>query len=367
MENNIYAAREVANKIKSAVDAKIDKPKISEGAEHILYVPFSIAKIGMFDINNKELKLTWKPSDLFEATAFKNKDAEKYEVRLTYGVAISIYRHAAQMKEMLSKAPMILDDLNLNGSSPIITKKPQIKLENIFINLWTYPLQWLFYHEIGHMIESHHQLSNAEKFLIDDGAFLGLCISDTSLHKLTSQEALVSQALEISADFQGFRFLIRQLAAVKDKKSETIDELDIWALLVGVACLFYHFYEVDNKKYHNKSRENASHPAPDLRFQFFFANVVNAITDAAYIKTIPWAKNENHVIHVLEHAWAFASSYWNNFYEQKNIMPEMFLKGGDVDLNAQEIAKIKEKWKELRSQITAGVFNGVSTSPMDFA
>lgn len=320
----------------------------------------------MFDENNKHLRLTWAPSESFGATAFINKDAENYEVRLTYGVAISVYRDAAQMLNMLSKAHMIFDSLNLGGHTPIITKRPQIKLEKIFSNIWKYPLQWLFYHEIGHMIESHHQLSDAEKFVINDGEFIGLCISDRSVSELSSEEALVSQVLEISADFQGFRFLIRQLAAEKANDSEIIEELDIWALLVGVACLFYHFYEIGSKKYHNKSRENASHPAPDVRLQFFLSNMVNAITDPAYIKVIPWAKNKNHVNHILEHAWTFASSYWNDFYEEKNIMPEMFVKGGDIDSNSKEIIKIKEKWKELRPLIAAGIFKGVSTGPMDF-
>lgn len=364
--NDIIGTRKIAERIKTKINSNLDIPKISEHAESILSTPFKFVEKGMFKPISKKLRLTWIPSQLFSAVAFKKKDEEDYEVRLSYGVGISIYRDASQMTQMLLKAPMILGELNLGGNTPIIIKPPQIKYEVIFGNLMKLPLEWLFYHEIGHMIESHHLLSDVDKFLINDNDYLGLCIAETQFKELTVEEALVSQVLEISADFQGVRFLIRQLVVEKEMKSETVNELEIWALLVGVVCLFYHFYEIEKNRFHDKSEKIGSHPSPDIRFQFLLSNIVNMISDAAYAKTIPWATNEDYAQHILNHAWVFSSSYWNNFYEKNQLMPEMFSRGGNFNLNANKIENLKIKWKELRPQVARNIFKGVSTSSMDF-
>lgn len=364
--NDINAARQIADKIKTKINDKLDIPGISVQAENILSIPFKFVEFGMFKPSNKKIKLTWAPSQLFSAVAFKKKDEEDYEVRLTYGVGISIYKDAAQMIQMLTKSPMILESLNLGGNSPIILKALPIKYEVIFGNLFKFPLEWLFYHEVGHMIESHHLMSDVEKFLINDDGYLGLCIAETEFKELTIDEALVSQVLEISADFQGIRFLIRQFVSQKEIKSETVNELEIWAILVGVVCLFYHFYEIEKNRSKDKSQRISSHPSPDIRFKFLLSNIVHMISDAAYAKSIPWATNEDYVIDILNHAWAFASSYWNNFYEKNQIMPEMFSKGLDINANLNEIDNLKIKWKELRPQIEKYIFKNIPTGPMDF-
>lgn len=351
--------RQLADRIKERVASKLDVPQITDAAQSILKFPHRMCHSGMFEPNKRSLCIQWLPSLLFDASAHERNDKE-FNVKISYGVPIAIFRDAAQMSIVLKKAPMILNELKL-GSSLIITKRPEIDLEKLHLDLCQFPLKWLFYHEAGHIIERHHLLPHAANLVCRNGEGLGLFEMNNSGTVLSGKDAWVSHALEISADYQAIRMLIRHQVA----QGENITELEIWTLVTSIACLYYRFYGAEYWNFDTEAR--GTHPNPIIRFRFMVSNLTSMLFDDTYRKAIPWAYNKDNVYDILRHALAFASSYWNDFNYQGNQIPRLLRDlNGDLSIHSPYLSVLDLTWKDLRPQIEKLIFPNIPTSPMDF-
>lgn len=353
--------RTIAERIKQQVDVVITPEKISELASAALDMDYLFCKHSMFEPNQKTLGLVWLPSKVFKASATQ-RSSEYFNVNISYEVPNAVFRDAVQMSKVLSKAPAILHALPRPSNSIILTKPQEIKPHTLTQGLFELPFQWLFYHEVGHIIEGHGLLPQAKSLLVNEEGEFGLHdVAATNL-VISEEAAWVSHALEISADYQGARLLIRRLAG----KNNFISTLDIWFLVVGVTCLFYRFHDNRSEKFTQGAQ--GTHPDPTFRLRFFLANILDMVTDNAYAKIIPWAANTAILNDVINHALAFASSYWNNFNYSGTLIPQFIQEVNSVDDAKMKYVKtVQVKWKEMREQVLANYFKKVITSPMDFS
>ena len=355
----IQNVRQIADRIKEQVTGTLDVPKITSAAQSILNLPHKFCHLAMFEPNGKSQHIQWVPSKLFEASAHERNE-NNFDVKISYEVPVAIYRDAAQMSVVLKKSPMILAELKL-GSKIIIADRPKIDLEKLNVDLVKLPLQWLFYHETGHIIEKHNHLPQAANLLCCEGEERGLFEMNRGGATLSGREAWVSHAIEISADYQATRMLVRQLVSER----ENITELEIWAIMVGVTCLYYRFCGAENVDFSTEAR--GTHPNPVIRFRLMLSNLSSMLFDDTYRKAMPWSYNKDYVYGILYHAFIFASSYWNDFNGQGNKIPRLLREmNGDLSLHSQYLRILEKTWNDLRPQIEKLSFPNIPTSPMDF-
>lgn len=282
----------------------MDIPAITAAAQKLLEQPKAFADRICFDQNQKRLHLKWSLEKRFRGSASLRGDAD-FDITLSYEAAVCIWQDAMQMGEQLKMAPGILAMLRLDESKIIQTPSQPLDLTLITTKLFELPLKWLFYHELGHIIEGHRELPEAGHIVTHSVDALHINDFEASAENptLTGQQAWISHCLEIAADYQAARFLLRSVYALQNR----ISELDLWATVAGVVCLLYRFH--GQHRGDLQAEANGSHPDPASRFDFFTTNVIHMATD----QTCPWAARNDRVVEIIHHASVFAANYWQNF------------------------------------------------------
>ncbi|MDZ5614609.1 hypothetical protein U2261_08345 [Achromobacter xylosoxidans] len=311
--------------------------------------------------NGKNIEFHWRATTSFQASAsIRNQDT--HEIKLSYGVPISIYKDAYLVSHLLKKgAPF---DSKICAQLPALTDTHQIDSYlsdnnnngSIRSLLFTNPLLWVFFHEQAHLFQNHGELYLRET-LRSRSDYEWIEIFDKTHTPLTGEEAWTRHCFEFSADYEATHSLIYYEIEKKGK----ISFLSIWTILFSLSRLFFRFHEDTPKS--PLSEAVGSHPVPYIRMYLASICVLDFLDRPEVFKHIDWASNRDDLRRIMDHAILSAQTYtaW------ARITPN----DDNIEIGAGEYQQIETyiylmlgKWKDLHPKILPFYFGSASIMPM---
>ncbi len=310
----------------------------------------------------KTININWLTNDKFEAYASINlDDNNKHNINISYGVPISIIKHAAEFtyicKNIYSKENYNLTFAKLNfnnGKIRYVLPKDLTKYITTQ-TLLEYSLSWLYLHEQAHLFQSHgsifSQLAENQESSFNVTWHENSITDMNEYRSLSEHDRYLKHALELSADYEATYLIIELL-----KKSKIIKCSSLWILIAGLTYLFHTFY-VTKKEYRDEI-VSGTHPNPAIRIRMIYIQLLTTFKDPNIKEYFEKNKTSNNYIETMEHAFFTAMLYCGQddtkFTNMEEFMDRIF--DYNSASNKKYISSTKRVWRKTRPYVVKEYF-----------
>jgi len=132
-------------------------------------------------------------------------------------------------------------------------------------------LSWVYLHEQAHLLQCHgaiySEFSDTKKENNISEWYESQKSSDNNNQQISSHDASIKHACELSADYEATYLIIEFL-----KKDAIIKCSTLWNLSAGLNYLFFYFHGKQNK-YHD-GKVSGTHPNPTVRMRFLYFQLI---------------------------------------------------------------------------------------------
>ncbi len=282
--------------------------------------------------------------------------APNHRVVICYELALRLYRDVEDYHQFGAAALLeepydtIFKDFNPKPRLPGYIDKLD-SIQNMFIGALT----WVFFHEVGHLIQEHGYIR--EKFggqslvaRIDD------CESDGS-NELGARASLISHVTEFAADVEAIQWCVQELARhfLPMEGNATENDLkefrsNLFLLVTGISCALYRFNgdrPVDPTKH-----PVGSHPTPIRRLEVCLPNVFEKL-DLGGLGHELHLLSRSELVYLCTGAAYSAGFFWLKRYASGGDIPAHFMAKGLLQdpFKASYWTAVVRAWDEVEPEI----------------
>lgn len=235
---------------------------------------------GIYTDLKGSLSLGWSDEPIVSAWAEAPGDPNvppNHRVVICYELAVRLYRDVEDYHEF-AEGPLFKEPYEkiFEHFEPKPKLPEHIDRFDSIRNMFIGALTWVFFHEIGHLMQEHGYIRYGF-----GGQALESCIEDcesVGSRELSSRESLVSHVTEFAADVEAAQWCMLELIRHFLPRQRDITEHDLnefhgnlFLMMAGVSCALYRF----NGDRAVEPTENpiSSHPTPIRRLEVFLPNV----------------------------------------------------------------------------------------------
>lgn len=187
----------------------------------------------------------------------------KHTIGINYKLIEVLYRDIENFCHFYSQ---FLTNENIDALLPNFTKEPLLfdctSIEKNCFNMFVGALTFVFFHELGHLLQRHSSLR--ERFGNQIASIINECNIDKE-NKLVGKQAAISHITELYADSYGiFSCLSEIVRHFNDDKTEL--RVALYQFVCGLSCTFYIFS--DGKNHQVTHKPVGSHPSALIRLEF---------------------------------------------------------------------------------------------------
>lgn len=310
--------------------------------------------------NGKTLTRSWIASEAFEAYASIRKDnPNEHGIQITYGVAIDIRKDAILFPEMCiqhfieDKYDQLFALLDF-GNGPKCILPSDLDSTNATLKFFRISLAWLYLHEQAHLFQGHGSLYAEETGANDAGRqFLWTDVMFSQAdQQLTGRNAWIKHSFELAADYEATNLVV-QLLLIDDKC--VLQKSSLWLLIAALTCLFHRFY--GHARPPHAGIAVGTHPDPAIRMRDTYSNVLSTLMHPKVSAYVPWARSQEDVNAVMEHAYNAANMYMQIAHFKTPQFPEFMAKVVDTsEAVSTYFSGIEQTWRELRPKVLSRYF-----------
>lgn len=316
----------------------------------------------MYTGRKGNLRILWDPMPDHIASASspgKVDQPPQHSVTIHYQFVRQLWRDAEAFCEFIRAIPPGSDtdklyeyfnQLEDKAKLPqCFTEEEQVK------NLFLAALTWVYFHEIGHLMQEHGyirakysgstiQQSNADvhEFLAEGDA------------PLTELAAVVSHTTELAADFEATTIFLSELFRHMDgpdfveqnKKSEVFSGL-LYLMICGLSIVFLRFN--GPRPLSRSAVPRGSHPDPMTRLEINISHINDLLSIFRGAEEFGHIFDKSTLVKLSGKAGLSASLYWSMTQSSgKRVDTEFLLQGGLSDVAVlQYMQPIIECWDRL--------------------
>jgi len=317
---------------------------------------------------NGSLTLGWSEEPQFNAWAESHTipgQAPNHKIILNYELVRQLYRDAEGFCAYVQTEPVLNLIKNAFKNHPHDCLPRCFTLESCIKNMFLSALTWVYYHELGHLMQEHGMVRNNVV-----GSATKNTIGEIDSHAkipLTGRAALISHATELAADFEATTLCVFSSALHFLKESSDLCDAEvftgnIYLLTCSLACIFYRF---------NGGTAGAmgtpitgSHPSAIYRIEIIAPHIYE-LADRL-LKENGFEMTNGRLISVVKQAADLGSLYYNysiTSASEKTI--DLFIKGftnrPEFKPYSREIVNI---WDEIYPTIVASRRFGIDAGLM---
>ena len=322
-------------------------------------------------INSRKLSINWLPTSEIKAFAsIRSDNTEEHSINISYGLIHKFYQDSSLFFHLCSNTfkdklyddffekidfgqgrehiiPLSLFskfDKNLN----IETKNRANDIQFIFNEIL---LTWLYLHEQAHLFQGHGMV--AQDYFEEKNCNIFLNFDEFNINlsnELSEQEAWVSHAFELSADFEALNLTMQ---FIMKKSLDLYGKLELslslfWVFVCSLAYIFEKFYGKQRESHNGIAK--GTHPDPVIRFKYIHEHISNLLDNEYTIKLYEEGKTRQDYENVLNHALKTVNLFFKILYTEENTITPLFQLNcyENTELDYKYIKGINTTWKELR-------------------
>ncbi len=313
---------------------------------------------------NGELEIQWSSVQIFGAYASSHGSVDQppqHCVTIHYMFVRQMWRDAENFCHFLNSIPAESDTDRLydfygdNAKLPsCFSKEEQIK------NLFIAALTWVYFHEIGHLMQEHGHI-RARHGSIDDQ-------KSSEVHEfyasekapLTGQSAVVSHTTELAADFEATTFYVLELVrhitdpnfSNKENREEVFSGL-LYLMICGLSIVFYRFNGA--LPLAPPTVPQGSHPDPLTRLEINIPHIFEMLSAPEMGEIIGHNLDRKQLVSLSGKAALSAALYWSMTNTTESKLDDRFLIKGLLSDAAvlQYLTHIVKCWDELLPEVRA--------------
>ncbi|MDD2178065.1 hypothetical protein OIN59_11530 [Acidovorax sp. D2M1] len=309
-----------------------------------------------------ELTIIWREEKKFGAFASTLSEAGKpprHRVTMHYELVRQVWRDAENLCEFLRRIP---EDSGVDKLYDFYGDR--IKLpkcfddEEIVKNIFVAAITWVYFHEIGHLMQEHGVI-RAEFAECHSNAAQTTDIHDFEAShdkRLIGREALVSHVTELAADFEAMHFYVFELLRhvtdpdfVDDKKRTEVLSGLIYLMVCGLSLLFFRFN--GSQPILPTAVIEGSHPNPLVRLEINVPQIFESLDMIG--KVIDHGLDRKQLVFLCGKAALSATLYWSMNKTEKHEFDDRFLLKGLLTnpVVLQYLQPIVTCWDEMLPRV----------------
>lgn len=334
-------------------------PNICEMADLILKeieLKFSTSQY----VGGRTLTRNWIASEQFQAYASVKKECpNEHSINIAYGVAIGIRQDAILFPELCirhlteSKYHQLFELMDF-GNGPKQILPSDLDSENARNKFFQISLAWIYLHEQAHLFQNHGSLyaeatgetTASNQFIWSDGMFAN------ASNYISQSNSWIKHSFELAADYEATNLLLG-LLIIED--APVLKQSSVWLFIATLTCFFHKFY--GGARPHHNGLATGTHPDPALRMRASFLNIQETLLHPEIAKYVPWAKTQEDLNLVMEHAYNAANIYMQIAHFSNPEFPEFMRRVVDSDeLDKKYFSGISDVWCQLRPKVLLQYF-----------
>lgn len=306
---------------------------------------------GLYKDINGEISVRWSIREVFYAWAavdITDESTPKHYVGLTYETVVLLYRDVeAYFKYIESgidndKFDTIFQDFEYPKSLSLASSLEDCK-KNMFIS----GITWLFFHELGHLVQEHgivrQEYGCGVRMDIVD------CASNDNVTNqlLTGKASAVSHVTEIAADYFATISCLRALARHFD--GSVFDE-EVRSFSVALALVLYRFHGTES--FTPMSKPKGSHPIPLIRLEQTQPLIFEVYSKLNVQETLNSSLSRLDMINITSWSSYTVGLFWLRKNRHFEIPEDYFIAGSMQRHEMLPYHKhILEVWDEIKPRI----------------
>ncbi|MDH0683053.1 hypothetical protein [Achromobacter animicus] len=306
-----------------------------------------------------ELSLYWSTDEVFGAFASSPGEINQppvHSITVHYKLVRQVWRDAENFCNFLRNAPDGSDVdklLTFYGGAKLPTCFDD---EECVQNLFVAAITWVYFHEIGHLMQEHGVIRG--QFGPQDGdakRTTELYDLQASKDKLVvGREALVSHVTELAADFEATHFYVAELIRhardhnfVDEKaRNEVVSGL-LYLMVSGLSLVFFRFN--GKQPILPTPVVEGSHPKPLIRLEFIVPQIFEALDGRLARALAGHELDREQLVSLCTQAASAATVFWTMTETENLELDNRFmLKGLLTDsIVLRYLQPIVETWNEM--------------------
>lgn len=259
------------------------------------------------------------------------KDAPEHRVVMCYELVRQLYRNTEEYHKFATD--QFLEDqfqIVFRDYDPLPRLAEHIPRENSIRNMFIGALTWVFFHEIGHLVQEHGYIRTTF-----GGTEAGMDIEDCESDgnkPLEGRASVISHVTEFAADVEATQWCVGELVRHFVPKLEDIDEhallefrSNLYLMVSGISCAFYLFH--GQRSAAPTSFPYGSHPTPIRRLEVCLPNVFEKLDFGGRGEKFH-GLSRAQLVYLCTGAAYSAAFYWLWRYAKQPGIPEHFMPKG---------------------------------------
>jgi hypothetical protein len=309
-----------------------------------------------------ELRITWheeKKFGAFASTLSEPGEPPKHRITMHYELVRQVWRDAEDLCEFLRSIPEDSDVDKLYDFYGDRTKLPKcFDDEELVKNMFVAAITWVYFHEIGHLMQEHGVIrAEFAEGNSDDAQTTDVHDYEASHGKrLIGREALVSHVTELAADFEAMHFYVLELLRhitdpdfVDDKKRTEVLSGLIYLMVCGLSLLFFRFN--GSQPILPTAVIAGSHPNPLVRLEINVPQIFESLDMIG--KVVDHGLDRKQLVLLCAKAALSATLYWSMTKAEKHKFDDRFLLKGLLTNKVvlQYLQPIVTCWDEMLPRV----------------
>lgn len=234
------------------------------------------------------------------------------------------------------------------------SKEEQIK------NLFMAALTWVYFHEIGHLMQEHGDIRARHGAIDKQKSSEVHEFNAYGKNALTGHAAVVSHTTELAADFEATNFYLMELFrhisdpefVRQENRAEVFSGL-LYLMICGLSIVFYRFN--GTLPLAPSTFPEGSHPAPLIRLEINIPHIFEILSAPQMGEFMGHNLDRKQLVLLSQKAALSVALYWSMTKTDERKFDDRFLIRGPLSDSAvlQYLAHIVKCWDELLPEILA--------------
>ncbi|MET3383833.1 hypothetical protein ABIC46_006285 [Variovorax paradoxus] len=311
-----------------------------------------------------ELSIKWREEKVFGAYASSPGQLDeppKHSITVYYEFVRQVWRDAEDLCKFLRSIPegsgvdRLYDFYDDRSKLPTCFKDEE-QVKNMFVAAIT----WVYFHEIGHLIQEHGVIRN-EFGPGNHGAEQSTDVHDFEASKeklIVGREALVSHVTELAADFEATNFYVVELLRhvsdpdfVSDKARTEVFAGLIYLMVCGLSLVFFRFN--GSQPVLPTAVVAGSHPNPFIRLEINVPHIFESLDESLARKVAGHDFDRRHLVLLCGKAALSATLYWSMTKTPERRFDDRFMLKGLLSnpVVLQYLQPIVACWDEMLPRV----------------
>jgi hypothetical protein len=297
----------------------------------------------------------------------------EHKITISYGLIQQLYQHSKMYHEFMVKYQdsdyfsHIFQNHNPKSKLPKFDS-PENSINNMLLG----GLTWVYFHELGHLIQEHGYIRKKFSSIHSSSSCIEESYSNFNI-SLQGKDSSIFHTTEFAADFEAINFcvteLIRHFFTDDEIKRDVISEdsrheflSTLYLFVCGLTCTMYLFY--GNKKNNLTSSPEGSHPQPIRRLDACIPHLIEKLD--LIFKCIPSMKlNRPEIVYLC----IGASHSYGIFWQSSNNNHEIELPEG-IQQDPHYMSywrNIIKTWDEIKNEVESVRWSGSTFGLLQFS